>query len=127
MLGVVLDSSLGKPATEIQVLLQKGVFQSGNMIFHDLSSRYVDNRYLSHNPITGRINNSTRYDSSTDNDGRCSNLLEPGCVMTVGVYKIVFKTQEYFEASKRKCFYPFVEVRLCPCLRYIQGCFHLSM
>lgn len=28
-------------------------------------------------------------------------------------YKVVFKTKEYFESTKRKCFYPWVEVLIC--------------
>ena len=28
------------------------------------------------------------------------------------LYKVVFKTKEYFERTGRKCFYPWVEVRL---------------
>ncbi|KAF8514744.1 hypothetical protein JB92DRAFT_3082947 [Gautieria morchelliformis] len=83
----VLDSSLGKPAKEVRVVLQIGVSdKSGNIEFHDLTS------------------------GSTDNDGRCSNLLEPGSVVAAGIYKVIFKTQEYFEETKRDCFYPFVEI-----------------
>jgi 5-hydroxyisourate hydrolase len=32
--------------------------------------------------------------------------------IVAGLYKIVFKPKEYFEKTGRKCFYPWVEVRL---------------
>ena len=42
MSGVVLDSSLGKPARGVQVIVQKGELESGNITFRDLSSGCVD-------------------------------------------------------------------------------------
>jgi 5-hydroxyisourate hydrolase len=52
--------------------------------------------------------------SRTDSDGRCLTLClhpEQNLVLKAGgVYKMVFKTKEYFEATGKKCFYPWVEV-----------------
>lgn len=54
----------------------------------------------------------------TNSDGRCLTLLPPrdsleaaAKPLQTGLYKIVFKTKEYFEGSGRKCFYPWVEAR----------------
>ncbi len=56
----------------------------------------------------------------TDSDGRCMQLYPeagPGqkaedlIILQAGkLYKVVFKTREYFESTGRKCFYPWVEV-----------------
>lgn len=56
----------------------------------------------------------------TNDDGRCLDLLPPagseeakaqGTSLAAGqTYKIVFKTNEYFERTQRKSFYPWVEV-----------------
>lgn len=58
--------------------------------------------------------------SVTDVDGRCMTLLPPRdsegakqvphFQIAAGIYKIVFKPQEYFEKTGRKCFYPWIEV-----------------
>jgi hypothetical protein len=54
--------------------------------------------------------------SVTNSDGRCLNLLPPEGsqeakdLLTTGIYKVVFKTKEYFDVTNRKCFYPWVEV-----------------
>jgi hypothetical protein len=46
----------------------------------------------------------------TDNDGRCSTLLEPATKLEPGIYKMKFGTGEYFKASSNPTFYPYVEV-----------------
>ena len=63
----------------------------------------------------------------TDNDGRCMQLYPeagPGqkredlIKLQAGkLYKVIFKTKDYFESTGRKCFYPWVEVvtlSFCP-------------
>ncbi|KAG9314085.1 hypothetical protein JVU11DRAFT_4866 [Chiua virens] len=92
----VLDTSLGKPAQNVQVTLQ---------IFRENGAIGV------FDPIAQHV---------TDADGRCMALLPPRDVeaakqspdfkLTAGVYKIVFKPQEYFEQTGRKCFYPWIEI-----------------
>jgi 5-hydroxyisourate hydrolase len=79
---IVLDSSLGKPATGVQVAIQ--VKESGGQ-FTELAS------------------------AETDNDGRCSSLLNHHEVGT-GIYRIKFYVGEYFQKTGRESFYPQVEV-----------------
>lgn len=57
----------------------------------------------------------------TDSDGRCMQLWldgeteevrrERGKLKAGKLYKVIFHTKPYFEASGRKCFYPWVDVR----------------
>jgi 5-hydroxyisourate hydrolase-like protein (transthyretin family) len=47
----------------------------------------------------------------TDQDGRCSTLLDPSTKLAAGVYKMKFGTGNYFDKVSKPCFYPFVEVR----------------
>ncbi|KAJ7170049.1 hypothetical protein C8R46DRAFT_222014 [Mycena filopes] len=93
----VLDSSLGKPAEGVQIRLQN---------FTPASEAGVD----IFNPMATGVTNA---------DGRCLDLLpardsseakEQAAVLVPGIYKIVFKTKDYFEKQGRKCFYPMVEI-----------------
>jgi 5-hydroxyisourate hydrolase len=81
-LVIVLDSSLGKPARGVQVAIQ--VKESGGQ-FSALAS------------------------AETDNDGRCSSLLNQHEIGT-GTYRIIFYVEEYFQKTGRESFYPQVEV-----------------
>ena len=54
----------------------------------------------------------------TNSDGRCIDLLssDPQSTQSVkleagGLYKIVFKTKDYFDRAGKATFYPWVEVR----------------
>lgn len=105
-MNIVLDTSLGRPARGVEVIIQKAEVESGNTIFRDVASGCVDHDHVS------TVNINRFVTSSTDSDGRCSSLLEPGSLITAGVYKVIFKTQEYFKVTHRDCFYPFVEVRV---------------
>jgi len=96
----VLDSSIGKPASGVEVILKEHCPSAvdGGEIFEPMAK--------------GNLLNS-----QTDADGRCTNLLSPGSsevtgrtISKVGIYKIMFKTKEYFETTGRKCFYPWVEI-----------------
>ncbi|KIL71671.1 hypothetical protein M378DRAFT_183043 [Amanita muscaria Koide BX008] len=94
----VLDSSTGKPAEGVSIRLQllEVVQDSGVEVFHPLAV------------------------GITNKDGRCTDLLPPpgspeageqGTELSSGqVYKIVFKTKEYFERTERESFYPWVEI-----------------
>ncbi|KAF9225486.1 transthyretin [Gyrodon lividus] len=91
----VLDVSIGKPAEGIEVNLQ---------VYHD------NNHIGVFNPLSQGV---------TDSNGRCMTLFPPRgseetkqtCKeITTGTYKIVFKPEEYFAKSGRKCFYPWVEI-----------------
>ncbi|KAI0800704.1 transthyretin, partial [Fomes fomentarius] len=93
----VLDSSIGKPAAGVPVQLQ------------ELSS--------AENPAAGF---SVLAEGVTDYDGRCMQLYPeagPGQrreelikLQSGRLYKVVFKTKDYFESVGRKCFYPWVEI-----------------
>lgn len=48
--------------------------------------------------------------SETDQDGRCTTLLDPAMKLSPGVYKLIFHTGPYFETQGVKTLYPFVEV-----------------
>ncbi|PPQ99565.1 hypothetical protein CVT24_005353 [Panaeolus cyanescens] len=96
----ILDASLGKPVEGVCIRLQQlevGSASNGGVdIFHPLAK------------------------GTTNADGRCLDLLPPagseeeskeGTKLVEGqTYKIVFKTQEYFERTGRKSFYPWVEI-----------------
>ncbi|KAL7285538.1 hypothetical protein ACG7TL_000642 [Trametes sanguinea] len=93
----VLDSSIGKPAAGIPVQLQQLRSANGPASTFTVLAEGV-----------------------TDYDGRCMQLypeVGPGqkredlIKLQAGqLYKVVFRTKEYFESTGRKCFYPWVEI-----------------
>jgi len=48
--------------------------------------------------------------ASTDQDGRCPQLLPDSEYLSAGVYRLVFETGSYFELQKIDALYPVVEV-----------------
>ncbi|KAI0068125.1 Hydroxyisourate hydrolase [Artomyces pyxidatus] len=94
----VLDSSLGKPVAGVEVRLQQchpPAFDGGPEIWEPLAK------------------------GTTNSDGRCVDLLSPRGdndagnrtpLKAGGLYKIVFKTKEYFQETERLSFYPWVEI-----------------
>lgn len=49
---------------------------------------------------------------ATNEDGRCSDLLDPTKRLDPGLYKMVFHTAAYLEkVTGQPAFYPYVEVR----------------
>ncbi|KAH9897843.1 transthyretin [Cubamyces lactineus] len=95
--GEFLDSSIGKPAAGVPVQLQQLRSADGPASTFE-----------------------TLADGVTDYDGRCMQLYPeaaPGqkredlIKLQAGrLYKVVFKTKDYFESTGRKCFYPWVEI-----------------
>jgi 5-hydroxyisourate hydrolase len=91
----VLDASTGKPAEGVEVTLQQYSRMPGS-----------DNIDIFEHLAKGQ----------TNADGRCTNLLPPrGSPDAVelkagGIYKVTFKTKEYYAKTDRKCFYPWVEI-----------------
>ncbi|KAJ8462282.1 hypothetical protein ONZ45_g17993 [Pleurotus djamor] len=92
----VLDSSLGKPAEGVIIRLQ------------DRDPPKLEGDPDIFNPLGKGVTNA---------DGRCLDLLSPKDPNAESVkliagrtYKIIFKTQEYFERTNRKSFYPWVEI-----------------
>lgn len=109
----VLDVSLGKPAEGVQVVLQC-YRESGDFgVFDPISQQLVLFSFSRSTVDPSAV-------SATDTDGRCMALLPPrDCEgarqasqfqITAGIYKIIFRPQEYFERTGRKCFYPWIEV-----------------
>ncbi|QRV83331.1 5-hydroxyisourate hydrolase [Ceratobasidium sp. AG-Ba] len=78
----VLDSTLGKPATGVNVQLE---VMDGSAF-------------------------TTLALGQTDSDGRCTTLLPPEPRLQTGIYKMIFRTGEYFERDSRDTFYPVVEI-----------------
>ncbi|KAF9454116.1 Hydroxyisourate hydrolase [Macrolepiota fuliginosa MF-IS2] len=95
----VLDASTGKPAEGVEINLQ----------FLQIS--VVGAGVDSFEPLAKGVTNS---------DGRCLDLLPPRDSEEAAkektdpemgqVYKVVFKTKQYFERTNRKSFYPWVEI-----------------
>ncbi|MEO7924735.1 MAG: hydroxyisourate hydrolase [Chitinophagaceae bacterium] len=83
----ILDTTKGKPATGITVVL----FQQ------DPSD-----------PVT--IGWRQIAIGTTDDDGRIPGLLANNALLEPAVYKIRFETKEYFEKQGIQTFYPYVEI-----------------
>lgn len=79
----ILDVSTGQPAPDVVVELQK---MNSDKSWTTISSQTTDEN--------GRIKEMLPY-KNTSNDG---------------IYKLVFRTEAYFERKNTKSFYPFIEV-----------------
>jgi 5-hydroxyisourate hydrolase len=79
----VLDTSLGRPAKDMAVRLER----------HEHSGEW-------------KMMASAR----TDQDGRCSELVANGEALAPGVYRITFDTGGYYTAQAAHAFYPMVQV-----------------
>ncbi len=78
----VLDTALGRPATGVPVTLEER-----------------------HGPdwlVLG--------EDRTDADGRARALVPEGRALEPGTFRLRFQVDEYFAATRRESFYPFVEV-----------------
>jgi 5-hydroxyisourate hydrolase / 2-oxo-4-hydroxy-4-carboxy-5-ureidoimidazoline decarboxylase len=78
----VLDVSAGKPGRDISVRLMNKVDKGWQTLAQGI----------------------------TNADGRISDLLPQGKILSPGIYKIVFETGNYFSDHKLKTFYPSVEI-----------------
>ncbi|PWN91894.1 hydroxyisourate hydrolase [Acaromyces ingoldii] len=78
----VLDSTLGRPASSVNVSLA-ALAQSDFQILAQ---------------------------GQTDNDGRCTTLLDPSSKLSPGIYRMTFETGQYFARDSRPSFYPRVEI-----------------
>lgn len=79
----VLDIARGKPAEGVPVQLER---QETSGSWRRLAS------------------------ASTDQDGRCAQLLPEGEILHAGVYRLVFNPASYFAAQMIKALYPVVEI-----------------
>ncbi len=77
----VLDTSIGRPAAGLKVVLERG----------GMSSEW---HYVGH--------------GETDGDGRQRNLMGGHTSLEAGVYRLVFDTHAYFEARGVHALYPSV-------------------
>ncbi|NYF79413.1 hydroxyisourate hydrolase [Granulicella arctica] len=78
----ILDTAKGRPAAHIGVTLER---EDG-----------------------GRW--TTLHAASTDEDGRCKQLLPDGQELTAGTYRVRFATADYYTAQELQGLYPLVEI-----------------
>ena len=78
----ILDTSAGKPAPGIDVVLEQHVAGQWEKLGSGISN----------------------------DDGRIHNLLSPDAVITPGIYRLTFHTKNYFSLQNKKCFYPQVTI-----------------
>ncbi|KAH7880952.1 transthyretin [Lentinula edodes] len=89
----VLDTSTGRPAQGVIIKLQQYEETEGDAFLFT--------------PIAK---------GETDFDGRCTDLLPPITstetkdLLKPGLYKMIFRTKEYFDSQCVKTFYPWVEI-----------------
>lgn len=79
----ILDVSLGKPATDVKIVLSKQN-SKGNWDKVD--------------------------EKNTDNNGRITDFLKQDGKNNTGIYKLTYFTQPYFKKLAQSSFYPFIEV-----------------
>ena len=78
----ILDTSKGKPASGVTVILYYGQNDSW-----DEMARGVTNA-----------------------DGRIPDLLPKDLSLIPGIYKLRFETKDYFDKNSVPCFYPYIEI-----------------
>lgn len=79
----ILDVSAGKPAANVKITLSK---QEKNNDWTVVEEKF------------------------TDNNGRIKDFLKQDGKSNIGIYKLTFHTNPYFESLGQKSFYPFIEV-----------------
>lgn len=78
----ILDTSKGKPAEGITTILYAG----GNDEWTEISR------------------------SSTNQDGRSTDLVKDDAKLQTGIYKLRFESKDYFDRDRTPTFYPYVEI-----------------
>lgn len=78
----ILDTSKGKPASDVTVVLYSGTNDAWTEI--------------------GR--------GKTNGDGRVTDLLPKDSLLETSIYKLRFETKDYFDKQQITTFYPFVEI-----------------
>jgi len=91
----VLDAAGGRPAAGVTVSLEV------------LSLDGFENTDM--NPTDHELP-QTLARGSTNDDGRCTDLLHHDDFLAAGIYKMTFHTGPYFKSLGVKTFYPWVEV-----------------
>jgi 5-hydroxyisourate hydrolase len=78
----ILDTTRGKPASNIIIVLYRGENDQWTEIAR----------------------------GKTNNDGRLVDLLNNDDVLQIGIYKMRFETKDYFDKDRIPTFYPYVEI-----------------
>ena len=78
----VLDTTRGKPAAGITIILYSSESEAWREIARGITSE----------------------------DGRIKNLLQSEVLLAAGTYKLRFETKDYFESSALATFYPYIEI-----------------
>lgn len=78
----ILDTSLGKPAANVNILLE----EENNGVWRELAR------------------------GKTDGDGRIKNLISESTTVEPGVYRLVFDVGAYYSSMNIKTFYPSVKI-----------------
>ena len=78
----ILDTTQGKPAQGITVVL----YQGGNDEWKEIARK------------------------KTNKDGRIADLLANNIFLQHGIYKLRFETKDYFDQQSTPTFYPYVEI-----------------
>jgi 5-hydroxyisourate hydrolase len=78
----ILDTSKGKPAAGITIILYSGQQDSWKELAR----------------------------GKTNTDGRIPDLLKKEVVLMHGIYKLRFETKDYFDKEGIQTFYPFIEI-----------------
>jgi 5-hydroxyisourate hydrolase len=78
----ILDTTKGKPATGVTIIL----YQGGNDEWNEIAR------------------------GVTNQDGRIKDLLSSDFTLQIGIYKMRFETKDYFDKTSTATFYPYVEI-----------------
>lgn len=78
----ILDTSVGKPAPDVPVILEQKISDNWKKIGEGL----------------------------TNEDGRVTNLLDKNKILESGIYRLVFETAIYFTEQNKKSFYPRITI-----------------
>ncbi|KAJ3800167.1 hypothetical protein GGU11DRAFT_428385 [Lentinula aff. detonsa] len=107
----VLNTSTGRPAQGVVIKLQQYEETEGNAFLFNPIAEGSDQTLQ----IICYSEWMFLY-SKTDSDGRCTDLLPPITsietenLLKPGLYKMIFRTKEYFDSQSVKTFYPWVEI-----------------
>ena len=78
----ILDTSKGKPASGVSVILYRGEQDQWTEIAR----------------------------GKTNSDGRVMDLLKKDVLLEIGIYKLRFETKDYFDRNQIPTFFPYVEI-----------------
>ncbi len=78
----ILDTTKGKPAEGVTIIL----YQGGNDEWNEIAR------------------------GITNSDGRIKDLLSNSAALQFGIYKMRFETKDYFDKTSTATFYPYVEI-----------------